>query len=141
MLSRFTNCYGMERQDTSEADDWQAFSSIQTARYLLGKNKRTFSTRAEQDMIRDLIRDSWERAQVAREPGWNMSSCEKIEAFRAVPNRVSHRRFARAAYRRARYRGEFPDKTEGRAQRSVLLRLRNALYAVLRTHSRARKSS
>ena len=35
MLSRFTNCYGMERQDTREADDWQAFLPIQTARYLL----------------------------------------------------------------------------------------------------------
>ncbi len=57
---RFTNCYGMERQDTTEADDWQAFSSIQTARYLLGKNKRTFATLAEKDMIGDLIRDSWQ---------------------------------------------------------------------------------
>ena len=72
MLSRFTNCYGMDPQDTSEADDWQAFSSIQTARYLLCKNKRTFSTLAEQDMIRDLIRDTWERAQRSQVP-WTAS--------------------------------------------------------------------
>ena len=83
MLSRYTNCYGMERQDTSQADDWQAFSSIQTLRYLLGKNKRTFSTLAEQDMIRDLIQDSW--VAMHRSPGFsNMSGCEKLEAFRAV---------------------------------------------------------
>ena len=60
MLSRYTNCYGMDRQDSSDADDWQAFSSIQIARYLLGKNKRTFSTQAEHDMLLDLVRDSWE---------------------------------------------------------------------------------
>jgi hypothetical protein len=83
MLSRYTNCYGMERQDTTEADDWQAFSSIQTVRYLLGKNKRTFSTRAEQDMIRDLIRDSWTELRRSADLA-AMSGCEKMEAFRAV---------------------------------------------------------
>jgi hypothetical protein len=82
MLSRYTNCYGMERQDSSEADDWQAFSSIQTLRYLLGKNKRTFSTLAEQDMIKDLIRDSWN--ELRRSDLGSMSGCEKVEAFRAV---------------------------------------------------------
>ena len=55
MLSRYTNSYGMERQDSSDADDWQAFSSTQIARYLLGKNKRSFSTRAEQDMIMEAM--------------------------------------------------------------------------------------
>ncbi len=83
MLSRFTNCYGMERQETSEADDWQAFLSIQTARYLLGKNKRTFSTAAEQDMIGDLIRDSWETLRKQRLLD-GKSGCEKLEAFRSV---------------------------------------------------------
>ena len=83
MLSRFTNCYGMERQETTEADDWQAFTSIQTARYLLGKNKRTFSTAAEQDMIGDLIRDSWNALR--REHVLDgRSGCEKLEAFRNV---------------------------------------------------------
>jgi hypothetical protein len=83
MLTRYTNCYGMERQGTSEADDWQAFSSIQIARYLLGKNKRAFSTQAEQDMIADLIRDSWGSLRASTDFG-GMSGCEKIEAFRAV---------------------------------------------------------
>jgi hypothetical protein len=83
MLSRFTNCYGMERQESSEADDWQAFSSIQTARYLLGKNKRSFATMAEKDMIGDLIRDSWQElldSGALREKG----GCEKMEVFRGV---------------------------------------------------------
>ena len=83
MLSRLTNCYGMERQDTSADDDWQAFSAIQTARYLLGKNKRTFSTRAEQDMIGDLIKDSWD--STARSSALEgKSGCDKLDAFRAV---------------------------------------------------------
>jgi hypothetical protein len=83
MLSRFTNCYGMERQDSSEADDWQAFSSIQTARYLLGKNKRTFATLAEKDMIGDLIRDSW-RELLSAGSLTEKSGCEKLELFRGV---------------------------------------------------------
>ena len=83
MLTRFTNCYGMDPQSTSDADDSQAFSSIQIARYLMGKNKRTFSTHAEQDMIRDLVRDSWETLRLAGTLA-GRSSCEKMEAFRAV---------------------------------------------------------
>jgi hypothetical protein len=83
MLSRYTNCYGMERQGSSAADDWQAFLSIQTVRYLLGKHKRTFSTRAEQDMIRDLIMDSWGELRRTADLV-QMSGCDKLEAFRAV---------------------------------------------------------
>jgi hypothetical protein len=83
MLSRYTNGYGMERRGSSDADDWQAFSSIQIARYLLGKNKRTFSTAAEQDMIMDLVKDSWIELR-SRQDLARLSSCEKIEAFRAA---------------------------------------------------------
>ncbi len=59
LLSRFTNAYGMQKQGREDMDDWKAFVSIQLSRYLLSKNKRTFSTRAEQDMVVDLIRDHW----------------------------------------------------------------------------------
>ena len=59
MLVRMTNAYGMEKQRRDELDDWKAFASVQLSRYLLSKNKRVFSTRAEQDMILDLIRDHW----------------------------------------------------------------------------------
>ena len=83
MLSRYTNCYGMERQDSSDADDWQAFSSIQVARYLLGKNKRAFSTEAEHDMILDLIRDSWQELRSSVDMR-DLSGCGRLEAFRAT---------------------------------------------------------
>jgi hypothetical protein len=59
MLVHLTNDYGMERQRREETDDWKAFASVQMSRYLLSKHKRVFSTRAEQDMILDLIRDHW----------------------------------------------------------------------------------
>jgi len=83
MLSRLTNCYGMDRQDSTVEDDWQAFSAIHTARYLLCKNKRTFSTRAEQDMIGDLIRDNWD---IVRRSGAleGKFGCDKLQAFRSV---------------------------------------------------------
>lgn len=83
MLSRFTNCYGMEKQNTTDADDWQAFSSIQTARYLLSKNKRTFATLAEKDMIGDLIRDNWKDLRSSGRLR-DRSGCEKLEVFRSV---------------------------------------------------------
>ncbi len=83
MLARYTNCYGMKRQETPLADDWQAFYSIQAARYLLCKNKRTFSTLAEQDMITDLIRDAWMRLEASRALV-GRSGYQKIAAFRNV---------------------------------------------------------
>jgi len=83
MLARFTNCYGMDRQTSSAADDWHAFSSIQIARYLLCKHQRTFSTMAEQDMIKDLVLDAW--AELRQSGGLEgKSGCEKIEAFRSI---------------------------------------------------------
>ena len=83
MLARLTNSYGMERQASAQEDDWQAFSSIHIARYLMGKNKRTFSTMAEKDMISDLIHDHWQSLlQSGNLAG--KSSCEKIDHFRRV---------------------------------------------------------
>ncbi len=82
MLSRYTNGYGMERQGTSAADDWLAFSSIQIARDLLVKNKRAFSTEAEHDMIVDLIRDAW-RDLITSQDLSSLSSCDKLKTFRA----------------------------------------------------------
>jgi SEC-C motif len=83
MLTRLTNSYGMERQANAREDDWLAFSSIQTARYLMGKNKRTFSTLAERDMIADLIHDHW---MVVLNSGdlEGKSSCDKLSFFRKV---------------------------------------------------------
>ncbi len=66
-----------------EEDDWLAFSSIQTARYLMGKNKRTFSTMAEKDMIADLIHDHW-IVLVSSGELEGKSSCDKLNFFRKV---------------------------------------------------------
>ncbi len=83
MLVRLTNSYGMERRASSQEDDWQAFASIQTARYLMGKNKRTFSTLAEKDMISDLIHDHWLILVNSGELE-GKSSCDKLGYFRKV---------------------------------------------------------
>jgi len=83
MLVRLTNSYGMERRDSEQEDDWQAFASIQTARYLMGKRKRTFSTLAEKDMILDLIRDHWLTLLNSGELQ-GRSSCDKLGYFRKV---------------------------------------------------------
>jgi hypothetical protein len=60
MLERMMNGYGMARQPTEGDDDWHAFLAIQLARYLATRNKRAFSTPAEQDMVSDLVRDYWD---------------------------------------------------------------------------------
>ena len=83
MLARLTNSYGMERRANPQEDDWQAFVSIQTARYLMGKNKRTFSTPAEKDMIADLIHDHWLILMGSGELE-GKSSCDKLSFFRKV---------------------------------------------------------
>ncbi len=59
MIVRLANSYGMIKQERESQDDWKAFVSIQLTRYLQTKNKRVFSTMAEQDMVIDLIRDYW----------------------------------------------------------------------------------
>ncbi|MGA2612757.1 MAG: SEC-C metal-binding domain-containing protein [Spirochaetia bacterium] len=83
MLERLTNSYGMERRSNPQEDDWQAFASIQTARYLMGKNKRTFSTLAERDMISDLVHDHWVILLNSGELE-GKSSCDKLGYFRKV---------------------------------------------------------
>ena len=83
LLARFTNCYGMDPQGSSESDDWQAFSSIQIARYFLFTNKRSFSTRAERDMIGDLVRDAWVEIRASGALA-GMTSCAKLALFRGT---------------------------------------------------------
>jgi hypothetical protein len=83
MLSRYTNCYGMDRQGSSQADDWQAFCAVQASRYLLAKHRHAFSSQAEHDMILDLIRDSW-RDFVGSAGLDGMTGSEKMAAFKAV---------------------------------------------------------
>jgi uncharacterized protein YchJ len=61
MIKRFSNEYGMIKQQTERLDDWKAFYSIQLAKYLRTKKNNDFTNAAEKDMIDDLIRDYWEK--------------------------------------------------------------------------------
>jgi hypothetical protein len=79
MLVRLTNPYGMEKQERAVLDDWKAFVSIQLTRYLLTKNKRIFSTLAEQDMVLDLIRDYWK--SLVKSGALAEKSCEEKHAI------------------------------------------------------------
>jgi hypothetical protein len=63
LLERFCNDYGMAKRDCEAEDDWQAFYSIQLMRYLRGFKKRTLSDRIERSVIRDIVREAWERLQ------------------------------------------------------------------------------
>ncbi len=126
----------MERQGTTEEDDWQAFSSIQTARYLLGKNKRTFSTLAEQDMIGDLIRDNWD-IMLRSGALEGKFGCDKLEAFRSVKIVFPSVVLQRAACQWPGNRRQFSDTSrESGLNDRCLLRLGTRLYPVLRAHAR-----
>lgn len=60
-VKRFSNEYGMARQAHPELDDWRAFYSVQIGKYLKSKESHCFGTLAEQDMIRDLVFDAWQK--------------------------------------------------------------------------------
>ncbi len=83
MLARFTNGYGMEKQGCEELDDWTAFASLHLSRYLLAKNRHGFATRAERDMVTDLIKDHWRTLGGAGALA-GKKSCEKLDIFRKV---------------------------------------------------------
>jgi len=63
LLERFCNSYGMAKQACEDLDDWQAFYAIQLMRYLRGFNKRTLTSASERSMLRDVIREGWEKLQ------------------------------------------------------------------------------
>lgn len=58
-LRRVTNAYGMARQAAQEIDDQQAFYGIQLSRYIRSKQSHRLGTRAEIDMIAELIDEYW----------------------------------------------------------------------------------
>jgi tetratricopeptide (TPR) repeat protein len=83
MLRRFSNDYGMARQSTCEMDDWKAFYCVQLARYLDKKRSHQLGTRAERDMIGELILDYWKDLKAARVlEGKNTE--EKLAIFKEV---------------------------------------------------------
>ena len=75
MFKRYSNDYGMPKQDDPEQDDYQAFLSIQTKKYLAGKNSGKFSTDAEKDMVNDLITESW--MKIRDNPDVRNLDCER----------------------------------------------------------------
>ena len=58
-LARVTNDYGMATQASSERDDQQAFYGVQLARYIRSKRSHRLGTRAEIDMIVELVDEYW----------------------------------------------------------------------------------
>lgn len=83
MLSRHSNEYGMRRQPTAELDDWFAFYAVHLERYLQSKQSHRLGTRAEHDMIRELIGDHY---IALRSSGALDGACpsEKLAAFRRL---------------------------------------------------------
>jgi hypothetical protein len=83
MVERFSNQYGMRKQDTNNMDDWRAFYSIQLSRYLNKKPSKRIDSVAERDMIRDLISDYWEAMLVS-----GCMECktgeEKLDLFNSI---------------------------------------------------------
>ncbi len=78
---RWVNEYGMRRRPSREADDFAAFKSIQTARYLSKRGERRFASRAERDAVSDLIEDAW-RSLRARLNLQGLTCGRKLELFR-----------------------------------------------------------
>jgi hypothetical protein len=61
ILQRFSNAYGMAKQENQNQDDWQAFYSIHLARYLKGFGKQSLSCGTEQTMVKDILKSYYER--------------------------------------------------------------------------------
>lgn len=80
-ILRVTNSYGMARQESGEADDQQAFYGIQLARYVRSKQSHRLGTRAEIDMIAELIDEYWARLRAELDLA-AMSCDEKLRLFR-----------------------------------------------------------
>ncbi len=80
---RFSNAYGMPRLANEREDDRAAFQSVQIARYLSRRPRRSFASSCERDAILDLIEDAWkglERMGVLKGKGPE----EKLARFKAV---------------------------------------------------------
>lgn len=81
-LRRFSNGYGMAKQESEQLDDWKAFHAVQLARYLSMKKSRQLGTDAEKDVIWELIVDGWKEIQNSFELS-ALSTGEKLKLFRA----------------------------------------------------------
>ncbi len=82
-LFRVTNRYGMARQDSAEIDDQQAFYGIQLSRYIRSKQSHRLGTRAEIDMIAELIDEHWVRLRETADLP-RLTCGQKLELFRSI---------------------------------------------------------
>lgn len=78
---RWVNGYGMRRCASAGEDDFNAFRAIQVARYLSKRGSGRFGSRAERDVVYELIRDAW---KVIQRSGIlaAMSVSERLSAYR-----------------------------------------------------------
>lgn len=79
-----TNCYGMARQRSSQLDDKYAFFGIHLARYLRSKQSHRLGTKAEIDMIGDLIEEYWHALRSSYDLG-RLNTAQKRMLFRETP--------------------------------------------------------
>lgn len=77
------NEYGMLKQHTPEQDDWKAFYAIQVRRYLSSKRSAHFSSRAEKDMIDQLIWEYWRDVRRMYDLS-SLSTTQKLQVFHDV---------------------------------------------------------
>ena len=80
-LFRVTNAYGMARQASPEIDDQQAFYGVQLARYIRSKRSHRLGTRAEIDMIAELIDEYWHELRSTLDLS-RLSCDQKLKLFR-----------------------------------------------------------
>ena len=80
---RAMNEYGMARQASSTVDDREAFWGIQLARYVGSKRSRRLGTRAEIDMVAELLSESWSSLSTDYDLA-RMTVPEKEALFRAT---------------------------------------------------------
>ncbi|WP_455383628.1 YecA family protein [Salinispira pacifica] len=83
MLDRFSNEYGMPKRETEADDDRHAFFALQLSRYLENKPSHRLDTRAEGDVIRELIDEYWQsllRSGILEEKNTE----QKFQLFRSI---------------------------------------------------------
>lgn len=80
-ILRTTNPYGMARQETAALDDRHAFYGVQLARYLRSKKSRKLGTRAEVDMLVELLNEHWTQLCESEEIG-SLSHDARLVRFR-----------------------------------------------------------
>jgi hypothetical protein len=78
---RWVNEYGMRRMPTPDGDDYCAFKAAQVSRYLSKRGSGRFGSRAERDVVVELISDAW-KTLIGSGMLKGLSAGKKLELFR-----------------------------------------------------------